>query len=257
MAITVSGTVITFNDATTQSTAASTLSPSVVTFNSSNASYADPGAYRMVRIQMWGGGGGAARSASAGNFYGGGGGGYNEVTVPKSYLTFPLSVTVAAGGAAATVNDTAASPGGTSQVTLNTAFNDRSTIQAFGGGGGSTAFACQYGGGGGGQLSAGTAAGTLGQPVSEGNAKNDQWHGGSGVGLGLGNTVFGGAGGNTGGYGQPTPVSLYGGNGGAVGNGAAGNGVQPGGGGGSAARLIPLFAFNFEISLSVSMSSNE
>jgi hypothetical protein len=230
MPITVSGTTITFNDATTQSTAATGVAtPLIVVFNSSNASYANPGTYSMVRIEVWGGGGGSSRGSPG---FGGGGGGYNTVTVPKSYLTFPLAVTIGTGGAAGTVNDTQiGGVGGTSQVNLNTAYNGRTAIQAFGGGGGGRTASCEAAGIGGGQLAAG------GQIINGARPGSGAYNGADGQSSGStlpSDALFGGAGGNTFGAGAPTSQSVYGGNGGALGAGAAGNGVQPGGGGATA-----------------------
>mgnify|MGYP003343645450 CR=1 FL=1 len=77
MAITTSGTSITFNDSTTQTTAYQ--APNVQTFNSSGT-WTKPTGYSMARIDIWAGGGGGNRSGSNNaTGSGGGGAGYNTV----------------------------------------------------------------------------------------------------------------------------------------------------------------------------------
>ena len=124
MAITTSGTSITFNDSTTQTTAYQ--APNVQTFNSSGT-WTKPTGYSMARIDIWAGGGGGNRSGSNNATGSGGGGGYATVTVPISYLGSSVSITVGSGGAGGTTNNAAAASGGTSSVPLTTAWNGIST----------------------------------------------------------------------------------------------------------------------------------
>lgn len=127
MAISVGTTTITFNDSTTQSTAAtsySSPSPNIQTFNATGTWTKPTGDYRMARIQLWGGGSGAAYNSGP---TGGGGGAYNEVTVPFSYIA-TQTVTVGGGGAGGSTG----AAGGTSSVTVtaSSASNGRATISA-------------------------------------------------------------------------------------------------------------------------------
>lgn len=206
----------------------------------------DPNAIAI--IEVWGGGGGGG----TGNYKqgGGGGGGYNCGTILVSDLGSSETVTIGAGG-------TAASPGnvgGTSSFGAH--------VQATGGGGGATnnqttGSGGGGGGGGGGQITAGTSATNttsttaaingLGGRLGGGDGNTDAnniWGGGggkaaSGSGEGTGSgfyAVFGGGGGagyNTNNSSAGTGgTSLYGGDGG---NGNAAGNVPGGGGGGGAA----------------------
>ena len=186
---------------------------------------------KYVRVQIWGGGGGGKDGATGG---GGGGGAYNEMIIQADDLGATETVTIGAGGAAA-------STGGTSTF--------GSHLSAYGGEGG---VGGGNGGGGGGTLSAGgtTATGDGGEPAggdfsstpkssafgggagdnSGAGAGNSQWGGGGGGGTsGAGDSVWGGGGGaQTGGS---AGTSVNGGDGGAP----TTNGTVPGGGGGGSA----------------------
>jgi hypothetical protein len=194
----------------------------VQTFNSTGTWTKPTAGQTMARIQIWGGGGGGGRSTGA-NQGMGGGGGYNEVTVPLSYLAGTVTTTVAAGGNGATSSANGAT-GGTSQITLSTAWNGRTLWQAFGGGGGQGTGAGNSNGGGGGPLSAGsfTTSGCTPGTV-DGTPASDYIGGGV-----YPDSLWGG--GRGGKSGVPAGVSLYAGNGGTGGSGA---GTQPSGGGGS------------------------
>jgi len=219
---------IKFNDDTVQTTAAVTPTTNVQTFNSTGTWTKPTAGQTMARIQVWGGGGGGSRFTSNDGTSGGGGGGYNETTIPISYLAATVTATVGSGGTGATSSGVGGT-GGTSSFALATSFMGRSTVAAYGGGGGQ-AGAQNGSSGGGAQLSAGapgSGASSNGIPYS------DNWSGGRGTGSTTeggtsdgGNSLFGGGGGCC--NGATAGVSLYGGAGGA---GAAG--TQPGGGGGS------------------------
>ncbi len=225
-----------------QTWAAAGSTSNVQQFDSSGTWTKPTAGQTMARIQLWGGGGGGSRISSTNGTTAGGGGGYNEVTVPLSYLSSSVSITVGTGCAVAPSNNANGGVGGTSSLTLSTAVNGRTTIAAYGGGGGGNANTTWQPGAGGGQLSAG---GTAGQPpgsplIYTGTTSGDAteylgaagsfggiWHGGGGSASTApgGSSVFGGGGGSysTGG------TSLWGGNGGA----GSGAGTAPGGGGGS------------------------
>jgi hypothetical protein len=135
-------------------------------------SYADPGAsYTFVSVLIYGaGGGGGGGNGLATNFKVGGGGGGGGAAVYRIFrradLTFPVTVTVGAGGTAGAGGaagnpGTNGVPGG---VGGNTTFG--TYLSAYGGGGGqgggqSTGY---FGGGGGGSASAGSGA-TPGMPT--------------------------------------------------------------------------------------------
>lgn len=258
MASTLNGTGITFSDGTAQPTRAAT-SVDVQTFNSTAVWTKPTGGQTMCRIQLWGGGGGGGRRNDSTVIQAGGGGGYNEVTVPLAYIN-SQTVTVGAGGAGFASTAGNGTAGGTSTVTLATAWNGVSTWSAYGGGGGGGTGAQQPGGGGGQtgaggtntgvggtpSLTSGSQAGSLfqgNQPLDIGGvtvAPTNIYHGGSGAGAstGPGGSVWGGGGGanfNTGA--NAGGKSLYGGQGG--GSGAAGtmNGAAPGGGGGASGSV--------------------
>lgn len=203
----------------------------------------------MCKIQVWGGGGGGSRSTGS-SAAGGGGGGYNEVVLPLSYIN-SQTVTIGAAGVGRTGSNGVGTAGGVSSVTLASAWNGRTTVAAYGGGGGNTN---AVGGTGGGPLSAGLQGGTgnstaSGSPyihtypydicsgafnVLGGQRGNTGlggiWHGGAGSALGYpaGGSIYGGGGGSVGSSGiLARGESAWGGNGGANAAGAV-----PGGGGG-------------------------
>jgi len=251
MAITVGGTTITFNDGTTQSTAAAAVAVNVQTFNTTGTWNKPTGGQTMARIQVWGGGGGGNRNSCSGSVSGGGGGAYNEITIPLSYLASSVTATVGAGGAGAT-STASGGNGGVSSFALATAWDGLSTLAAYGGlgatpgppkasgggllsagsgnapgtpliitayAGGSTIYAYYEG-------SSGTiTVGCSGYPVTTGGI----YHGGGGgpLGTAAGGSIWGGGGGAS-----TTALRGLSGHGGAGGGGAGGAGTAPGGGGG-------------------------
>jgi hypothetical protein len=244
MGSSLNGTGVTFNDGTSQSTAAGT-TVDVQTFNSTATWTKPTGGQTMARVQVWGGGGGGGRSATASGAAGGGGGAYNELTVLLSYLASSFTVTVATGGAGATTSGFGAT-GGFSSVPLSTSVNGRSTITAYGGSGGSNGGS---GGGGGGQLSAAVNGNTPGNPnltdfiygnfVPSAQGTGGFWSGGGGGAGGggpAGQSMFGGGGGTA--SNGPASISLWGGAGGV---GAVGT-VPSGGGGMSNSANVNGFA---------------
>lgn len=167
---------------------------------------------QMMLIEGWGAGGGGVTLAG-----GGGGGGYSARWMRLGAISWPVTATVPAGGAAGVA-------GG------NTTFGVYLT--AYGGG-----FNSGSGGGGGGAL--GPGSGATGGEIGGGNGGAtpnalDIWGGAAGRSPGAGGkAVFGGGGGGGGGDGAPHAggSSLYGGTGGSTGT----AGATPGGGGGGGA----------------------
>ncbi len=204
---------------------------------------------RWCLVRIWGAGGSGARAVNGNAGGGGGGGGYIEKIFAYADLTDTVSVTIGAGGAAVTVDDTVGNAGG------NTTFG--AYLTAYGGGGGSHATTLFGGGGGGGAASvgavgSGTAGGTGGGPAggwytaSTGATRNSSFGGGSGGAAGpiaAGDSAWGGGGGGGGtattGNG-PGGSSLYGGGGGGggsdTGTPSAGGASVFGGAGGAGAK---------------------
>lgn len=242
-------TGITFSDATSQATRASTAAD-VQTLLATGTWTKPTGGQTMARIQLWGGGGGAGR-ANVQDMSGGGGGGYNEVTVPISQIN-TQTITIGAGGTGRTGSTGVGTSGGNTTMTVNGA-----TLGAYGGGGGSSTQNIAAGGGGP-TGAGGTANGVAGTPLigsvmlvesttgldylSTSGGTDSQilaavgiFHGGAGgfnppnprqrAGMG---SIYGGGGGCVGTAGT-TNNSIFGGRGGLSG----GAGVQPGGGGSS------------------------
>jgi hypothetical protein len=220
MAISVSGTTITFNDATTQTTAATSAPADLQTFNSTGTWTKPTAGQTMAFVQVWGGGGGGGRANSPGGASGGGGGGYNQCTVPISQLA-TQTVTVGGGGAGATALG-AGSTGGESWLTVNSA-----RFSAFGGGPGTNSTSA---GGGGGTTSAGVVLGIAGDPKIWVNA-NVGFMGAADV---FG--IFHGGGGQA--STNDAPGSIYGGGGG-TGGGASGKSIFGGNGGSNSAGSVP------------------
>lgn len=230
---------------------------------SSSATWTKPSGYAAgsrVLLECWGGGGSGAKLsyANCGIFQqggGGGGGAYNSRWVLLSEMGATETITVGAGGAARTENDTTGIVGGTTSI--------GSLAFAYGGGGGRSG----GGGGGGGQLSAGGsdsgqpyagerntaqnikpegAPGVFGTSSDKANGVSSLFKGGGGGGTWYDNgvngyggngaaAVWGGGGGGGGSLGVVGSggVSSYGGSGGAGStSGTATSGIQPGGGGG-------------------------
>jgi hypothetical protein len=228
--------------------------PIVYTYNAS-ATWTKQAGLKYVDVEVWGGGGGGGRTQSTFNSGGGGGGGYNKLRIFAASLGSTETVTIGAGGAGATSDNTAGSVGG------NTTFG--SHITGYGGGGGNAGSGVAAGGGGGGVTSVGSvggagtggagggltgaaaaAASTFGGGGGGSNTATPggaSIYGGAGGGAGNdtngspgGSSYFGGAGGGGGGDGASVGgTSTFGGNGGAGADGGSGvAGSQPGGGGG-------------------------
>ena len=205
--------------------AVAALAPSsadVQTFDASGT-WTKPGSGTMAIVMLWGAGGsGGTGDAVEGPGGGGGGGECALAFFLLSTLGATETVTIGAGGAAVTADDTNGNAGG------NTTFG--SHLTAYGGGGGGGNGHPGAGGGGGGALGAGTTGsgdtggagggpdGGAGATGAGGTAGGDGGTGGGGGGGSGGNTTAG-AGGS----------SSWGGGGGGGGNQGSGNG----GGGGS------------------------
>jgi hypothetical protein len=213
------------------------LSSFIKTFSASGT-FTNPSGYRLFAGFLWGAGasGGKGQAGVAGGV-GGGGGACVPFTIPASSFGATETITIGAGGAAISANNTAGNDGGNSTV--------GSLVTSYGG----------VSGGGAGVLSKGTTT-TGGQPDTESSTGNNYYGGGDSAAAGTssyyggggasdatnpagagGNSVFGGAGGagvGTLGAAASGGTSTYGGQGGANGNASNGTaGTQPGGGGGA------------------------
>lgn len=231
-----------------------------------------PGCGKAISGRAYGGGASGGRGGANDGGAGGGGGSCVFFDLPLTAMGTTETVTIGAGGTAATVDNTAGNAGG--NTTLG------SLVTAYGGGAGDGISVNPGGGGGGGTTSVGTSVsnsadgGNGGSPLGGdggggGNESGgDSTYGGGGGGSGMnaatglrggdsvwgggggsggagaatspgrgGNSVYGGAGGG-GGSDSGTPgaggTSIYGGNGGAGATGAAAAtaGTAPSGGGG-------------------------
>lgn len=229
-----------------------------------SSTWVKPAFGTMAFIQVWGGGGSGGRAGTGDGGGGGGGGAYIERYVALASLSSSVSVTVGAGGAAQTADNTDGSTGGqTSFGAYATAYGgaggngDAAGDNPGGGGGGLTSAGTVGGGGGGpgGRVGSATIGATFGDAnpfggatagdVSVGSGGTALYGGGGGGGGSGTNTetaggasVFGGGGGGGGsdtGTGAAGGAGIvYGGNGGAgnTGNNAGTAGTVPGGGGG-------------------------
>jgi hypothetical protein len=209
-----------------------------------------PGAGTVALIQCWGAGGSGGRGGANHGGGGGGGGAYSERLVALASLSASVAVTIGAGAAAITADDTDGTAGG------DTSFG--AYLLAYGGGGGSGDNAGDNaGGGGGGLTSAGSTAvtttgGTGGGPAgsiggaSTAAASNSNPFGGAGGGsanAGGGGGLYGGGGGGAGdsaGAGNAGGFSVFGGAGGGgggsgTGGGTGGTAIIHGGNGGAGA----------------------
>jgi len=190
-----------------------------------------PAVGTVAFIQCWGGGGSGGRAGAGDGGGGGAGGAYAERWMALSALGSSETVTIGAGGAAQTVDNTNGNVGG------NTTFG--SHLAAGGGGAGSGTAADNGGGGGGGpgQNGGSSAAGASGGP----GASPAGTIGGVNTSSANNSNPFGGAGGGSGGAtGSPGGHGIWGGGGGGAGDDVASPGVGGisicgGGGGGGGA----------------------
>ncbi len=173
----------------------------------------------IVIVQAWGGGGagGGTNATSGVSSGGGGGGGFTEAKFRASDLGSTVTVTIGAGGIAAS--------GAVGGIGGTTTFG--SLLSAFGGGGGASANGGSNGagGGGGGTFGAG-ASGSSGTPGG-GGAPADSFGGATG-GTGVGaRSVYGGSSGAGGAYNGASAsiggAAYFGGAGGGGGNGNSGS----------------------------------
>lgn len=117
----------------------------------SSGTWTKPATGTSVFVRAWGGGGSGGRAGSGDGGGGGGGGAYNEGWFDFSALGSTETVTIGAGGASRTADETSGATGGT------TTFG--SWLSAYGGGGGKGNVTTAGGGGGGGGVSAAGAVG--------------------------------------------------------------------------------------------------
>jgi hypothetical protein len=222
------------------------------------------GGQTLCFIELWGGGGSGGKGSSGRAAAGGGGGGYASVWLPMSALASTETVTIAAGGAAPTVQLTPGNAGGTSTFgSILTAFGGGrggiATIDGGGGGGaGAGLFATGLNGnnnttvpntavGDGGGGSGGDSGSVSGTDATPGKGALNEGGGGGGGGApadgdfgAVGGGAFLGGGGGGAAAEDASPGPGAGGNSNLGGDGGAGsidatNGVdgqQPGGGGG-------------------------
>jgi len=221
-----------------------TITYNVVASATTTATWTKPVGLKYVEVELWAGGGsgGSGTSAAAG-----GGGSYNTIKLLANELSATETITIGAGGAAAT--------GAVGNAGDNTSFGSHMTV--FGGGGGGNSTSAGGGGGGGvqtkglvgsatggvgGNPGGGTNATTTssvygGGAGGDGKVGGESVYGGGGGGAEAvtgGTSYYGGAGGG-GGAGSAVPGgdSIYGGDGGEGGT-SGSNGSTPSGGGGGA-----------------------
>jgi hypothetical protein len=178
------------------------------------ATWTKPAKGNMAFVQAWGPGGSGARGTSGGGGIrggGGGGGAYECRWMPLADLASTVAVTVGAGGAARTSDNSLGLPGGSSSF--------GSHVVAYGGAGGGLSANGGGGGGGGGGGSVGSVGST-----STGGAAGTGVDGSTAAGgaAGVVGTTATGASGGGGGGGGPSSSS----------DGARGGGSDRGGGGG-------------------------
>lgn len=213
-----------------------------------SGTWTKPAGATVAFIQAWGAGGSGGRGGSGDGGGGGGGGGYTEKWMAVASLSAAVSVTIGAGGASITADDTDGATGGDSTF--------GAYLSAFGGAGGNGDNAGDNGGGGGGGVSGaggapsgaagglgGALAGNIGgvSTAAVNNANPFGGGGGASAGAGGGGGLYGGGGGGMG-SGTNTETaggaSVFGGGGGGggsdTGTGAAGGaGIIYGGSGGA------------------------
>jgi hypothetical protein len=201
----------------TSAAPAAPAAPDTQTFDTSGT-WTKPAGYSansLVRVQVWGGGGSGGRQSTTSAYSSGGGGGaYSSAWLPLSSFGSTETVTIGAGGASRTVNQTGATGGDTSIGSL---------VAAGGGGGGPIVASTASGGylvGGVGSEFAGGNGGT--EAVTNAFNSSSYYSGAGGGGVSDLNVA------RTGG------LSRFGGNGGDGSLTTATAGTAPGGGGGGA-----------------------
>jgi len=246
MPITVSGTSITFNDATTQTTAftgGSYAGPNLQAFTSSGT-FTVPSGVTRIQVAVAAGGGGGGGASSSGVNVGGTGGlaGFGVAFISGLTPGSTISVTVGSGGAGGTYNTTG-STGGTSSfgsyITCTGGSGGQPTLSVDGSQGTATFSGVSF-------INSRNTTGSLMSPGQTG-ARPAEVCGASDQGGGGGGGSIGGGGGGAGAF--PTGAGAAGGtangpgsngsagasNGGAGGAGG-GNGVASNGGAGGATR---------------------
>ncbi len=130
----------------------------------SSGTFVKPGVGTFARVEAWGGGGSGGRAGSGDGGGGGGGGAYVVRDLLLSALGSSETVTIGAGGASITADNTDGAAGG------DTTFG--SLVTAYGGGGGSGDGSQNGGGGGGGQTGVGSTGAANGSGGNGGTPRS-------------------------------------------------------------------------------------